>query len=262
MKNILATILLTFLCQTTGLAQSTTPPARTVNQNSPIEAEVSGTYEALTNGFSPWTRVEANASKKFSDKKVLFGSIARTRRFSLSDTELVAGTYIPVKEKWLLQFEGGGSPTHRILPQYTMLTGLGRELGRGFVANGAYRFTRYNPAKINMGLFTVEKYISRYRAGYTLYVSHLVDGGTSVSHATSYSYYYKDRSSITLGLSEGKELENIGAAGVLETTTRGLTLGGRHEVTRKWSVSYDLNYNKQQNIYIRKGARLGVRYRF
>ncbi len=77
------------------------------------------------------------------------------------------------------------------------------------------------------------------------------------------SYYYGERNYITLGLSQGRQVESLGAGlGVLTTYVISTSLSGRHWLTPDWGVSYEAIAEHQGNLYSRKGIRLGLRHSF
>jgi YaiO family outer membrane protein len=227
-----------------------------------LEVEVGYSYDYLTNGFAPWRSAHLFVGKRFASRQSLYGAYRETLRVRQRDREAMIGFYQPLGHRWAMLVEANASPTHRILAKWSTLAQLERKFGKGWVGSAGYRRTIFNTAQVNTGTFGAERYFSRYRVAYTLYVSELQGAGTSASHRGQVNYYYGEQSS-TLGVSfaAGKELENLGTR-ILRTGVRGLAVQGRHWVNSRWGVSYDATFNVQGDIYKRRGGSVGIRHRF
>jgi YaiO family outer membrane protein len=227
-----------------------------------VEIELSTSYERLNHGFAPWFTLSLDVSKKLADRRVIYGALRETSRFSLRDQEVMGGMYIPLSKRWLAQVEASVSPSHRVQAKWSAFGQIGRELGRGWGAQAGFRRTAYNQTSANLGIVTIERYWKKYRAAYSLYIAQLPGTGVSTSHRVQANYYYRERNSIGVTIAAGQELTNLAARGVLRTEARGVALSGRHELNRRWTVNYDFNWNRQGDIYTRKGARVGFRFHF
>lgn len=251
-------LLLGLIC-TTGVAQyqpgATTEPKR-------VEIELNTSYERLNHGYAPWFSLSLDVSKKLANRRVIYGALRETSRFSLRDQEVMGGVYVPLGKRWLAQVEASASPSHRVLAKWSVFGQLGHELGRGWVAQAGFRRTSYNQTNANLSVLTLERYWKKYRAVYAMYVSHLPGVGVATSHSVQANYYYRERNSLGLTVAAGQELTNLGARGLLRTEARAVALSGRHWLNNRWTVNYDLNWNRQGDIYTRKGARIGFRFHF
>ncbi len=227
-----------------------------------VQIELHTTYERLSHGYAPWFSLALEASKKLANRRVIYGAVRQTSRFSLRDQEAMGGIYVPLGKRWLAQVEASVSPSHRVLPKWSVFGQLGRELGRGWVAHAGFRRTAYNQTSANLTVLTLERYWKNYRGAYALYLAQLPGVGVSVSHSVQASYYYRERNAIGLTVAAGQELSNLGARGLLRTEARAVALSGRHWLNNRWTVNYDLNWNRQGDIYTRKGARVGFRFHF
>ncbi len=227
-----------------------------------LEVEVGYSYDHLTNGFAPWRSALLFVGKRFASRQSLYGVYRETLRVRQRDREAMIGFYQPLDRRWAVLVEANASPTHRILAKWSGLAQVERKFGKGWVGSAGYRRTVFNTAQVNTGTFGAERYFSRYRAAYTLYVSGLQGAGTSASHRGQVNYYYGEQSS-TLGVSfaAGKELENLGTR-ILRTGVRSFAVQGRHWVNSRWGVNYDATLHLQGDIYTRKGVSVGLRYRF
>ncbi len=256
--KFIAVGLLGLFC-TTAIAQDK-PAAPAEPKN--VEIELSTSYERLNHGFAPWFSLSLDVSKKLANRRVIYGALRETNRFSLRDQEVMGGVYIPLGKRWLAQVEASVSPSHRVQAKWSAFGQIGRELGRGWVAQAGFRRTAYNQTNANLSIVTIERYWKKYRGAYSLYVAQLPGVGVSTSHSLQANYYYRERNSIGVTVAAGQELTNLGARGLLRTEARGVALSGRHDLNRRWTLNYDLNWNRQGDIYTRKGARVGFRFHF
>ena len=227
-----------------------------------VEVELSTSYQALNHGLAPWKSVSLEFSKKLAPRRTIYGSVSETSRFALLDHQFTGGAYFSLSKRWLAQIEASFSPSHRVQARYTIMGQLGRELGRGWLATVGVRHSSYNQARANLHTLGVERYWQKYRAAYTLFVSQQPGIGSTTSHSLQANYFYRERDAIGLILATGKELTNLGPRGLLATEARGIAVTGRHAVNRHWAINYDLNWNRQGDIYSRRGGRIGVRYYF
>ncbi len=260
-SKIIVAWLVSLLCAA-GMAQDKPAATAVTTEPKQVEIELSTSYESLNHGYAPWLSVALDVSKKLANRRVIYGALRETSRFSLRDQEVMGGVYLPLGKRWLAQVEASVSPSHRVLAKWSAFGQLGRELGRGWVAQAGFRRTAYNQTNANLSVTTIERYWKNYRAAYSLYVSHLPGAGVATSHSMQANYYYRERNSLGLTVAAGQELTNLGARGLLRTEARGVALSGRHDLNQRGTFSYDLNWNRQGDIYTRKGVRLGFRFHF
>lgn len=238
-------------------------PAQEAGASGPVEVEAGATYDKLTNQFDDWWSRYLIVTKKFTRRQALYGSIRETDRFNIRDSELMVGYYHPIDKNWSGHVEASGSATHRVLPKSSMFGELIRSLKGGRVVNFGFRRTEYAAAKINLGIFTAEQYWGSYHAAYSLYYSNLESSGYAQSHVVLLNYFYTDTSRIGVGAAKGQELENLGPGrGVLKSDVFNLSVTGRHQLDRQWSVGYGASYHEQGRSYIKRGLQAGIRYVF
>jgi len=245
-----------------GRAEVAAPSAQPPSGPKGVEVELSGSHEDLTNGFDSWISVQLDVRKKFAPKRSLHGSLRQTRRFGLRDQELTAGGYLPLAKRWTLLAEASASPSHRVLPRWSALGQVSAEAGSGWVGHLGLRHSEFETATTDMTLLTAERYWKSWRGAYALAVNRLRGAGTATSHSLQASYYYTDTGAIGLAVAAGRELENLGPAGILETRTRAVTLVGRQSVGSRWAVTYDLGLTDQGDLYTRRSVRVGLRHQF
>ncbi len=225
------------------------------------EAELGFSYERLTKDFSDWLSLHVEASKAFDARTSLHASFRETERFSLKDQELTAGLRFPFGRTWAGFVEGGVSPSHQVLPKWSVVGQVERLFEIGWVVYAGLRHTEFPAAATSSAIATIETYWGSNRASYSFYLNRVEGGGSSASHVLQSSYYYDYFSSLNLTFSIGRELENIPpSGGVLSTHVRSLAFFGRHWFANRWAISYEIRVHEQGDIYTRKGARIGLRY--
>lgn len=232
-----------------------------------FEVEAGLSYEKLNNKgedtLGVWRSLYLEALTKFNPRSSLYGTLRQTDRFSLKDEEFSIGTYFPLGSQWIGTAEGAFSPSHRVLPRWYLMGQIQWLLGGGSVVHVGIRHIEFVNTSPNVGILTLEHYWNTYRGSYTLYASHVPGSGTGAGHRLWASYYYNELSAVNAALSIGKEVENVGpAGGVLTSTVRGVVLFGRHWFSKAWAFSYELTLHEQGIVYTRKGVHIGVRYHF
>jgi YaiO family outer membrane protein len=217
----------------------------------------------LSNG-GEWQSYFLEINRKFNSGQTLYGSASVVRRFDLTDPYLMIGLVQPLNKskRWIATFEASGSPRHQVLPQISFYGQLERNLGSGWIARGGLSYRRYTEDTVNIGVFGLERYFKQYRAAYTLYVAHLNGKGTSASHLIQGNYYYGERNSFGLGVAFGNEIESLGAAGLVQSEVRDISVNGRHWMNQKWGFSYAGWWHRQGDLYTRSGGQIGLLLRF
>jgi YaiO family outer membrane protein len=247
-------------------ADPTTPQSapQTAPQNAPqSEIEVGYGEERLSNHSPNWRNIFVEGSHKFKDRHTLYGGLRETRRFGLSDSEAYGGLYYPLAPTWTGVFEGSASPTHEVLPHYTLGAQIQKLLPYGWIAGVGFRHNEYTRSASNVRTFSLERYWGDFRGAYTLFSGKPEGGGSAPAHRFQFSYYYGNVSSVGIAYTTGREVENVGPpTGLLTTDVRSWTLSGRHWFARDWAVTYEALAHRQGDLYRREGLRLGLRYRF
>ena len=227
------------------------------------EVEAGFSHEKLSGGRQDWNSRYLEAAHKFAERQTVYGAVRETERFGLRDSEVSAGYYHPLTSTLTGQIEGSYSSEHNVLPRYSASAQLAWQAGNGWVASGGLRHSEYTATGTDLALFGLERYWSSFRAGYTLYLGKPEGASSASAHRITLGYYYGEGSSITIGGTRGREVENVGPpVGVTSTDVRAIGLAGRHWFTQSWAFTYDLLAQQQGSLYRRNGVRLGLRYRF
>jgi len=250
-------------CHVAGLVAAACIFATTCSaQEESTEVELKATRDTLGRSYTDWSSAEALLSHRFKDGSSVYGSVRETRRFSLDDDELRAGGYLPLSEDWSALVEGSESASHKVLARWSVLAQLQRRLGDGWDVQAGLRHTEYDVAITNLTILTVERYWRDYRAAFTACAGNLEGTGTFPSGRVQFDYYYGDNNRIGFSFGAGREAENVGSAGVLVSKVRDAALIGTHWLNRAWAITYATTLHRQDEIYMRHGIELGLRYRF
>lgn len=227
-----------------------------------VQIEAGLSKESLNKGYADWSSTYVEAEKKMAERHAVYGMLRETERYDLKDGELLAGYYHPLGRQWTSLLEANASPTHHVLPKWSVLGQLQYAFGDGWGAHFGLRHTEYDAALTNLRIFTLERYWGDYRAAYTLYSGHLAGAGSALSQRIQFSRYYADHSWLGVALSGGEELENLGSAGVQHSDVQSLIFNGRHWFSRDWALTYEATLHRQGDYYTRNGVRLGLRRQF
>lgn len=229
----------------------------------PLEVETGYSFDHVNNRFADWNGQYISIRKPFSQRAGIYGQARRTSRYDIQDYDMMAGTYLPVGDKWGVVIEGSLSPTGEVIPLWSGYGEINRKLPWGFVAHAGFRHTAYKEGTTELGTYTIENYWKRVRTAYTFYNNYLHDAGWSNSHVGQVEFYYgKHENSIGLTGALGKELTNLGSRGVMSTDVSALYLNGVQWIFPRFGVTYLLGVQKQGDLYTRRGFQLGIRYLF
>jgi YaiO family outer membrane protein len=111
---------------------------------------------------------------------------------------------------------------------------------------------------VNSATGIVEKYVGSYRVAYAIGVSSLPGSSKLLNHGLTVNWYHNDRASLGVTINSGKEAEAIGPDQVLETTVRGVSLGGRRQLTDRLGLQWWLGLHDQGDYYRREYLGLAV----
>jgi YaiO family outer membrane protein len=221
---------------------------------------ISGTYENLSGNQPSWHDYGVRLNKNFGDRRILDASITQARRFDQSDTQFSAMYSLPISPKLSGSFGGSLSPTHRVLAKYSLGGTLQYEIARGWLGHGGLKTTEFNNVRVNQGLLMLEHYFSDFSVAVAFRPSRAF-GSTANSTELRGGYYYNDRNSVSLSLSDGREATSIGT-GVVMADVQTIAVFGRHWLNQNWSATYAVGHTRQGDFYTRNGITLGVDYAF
>lgn len=227
------------------------------------QVEVGVSHDALDNGYANWDSRYVAGSHRFGKRHAVYGELRQAQRFNLSDREVSAGYYHPLSETWTALVGASASPDHHVLPKDSLFLQLQKTLDAGWNVQGEWRHTQYTAVSTDLMALAAERYWGNFRAAYKLYLGKLPGAGAAPSHSGQLSYYYGDRDYTTLGFSKGRQVESLGAGlGVLTTKVISTSLSGHHWLYPAWGFSYEVIVEHQGDLYLRRGARVGILHSF
>lgn len=252
--------------QTEPNPQAVSPTTEVSNEEEPPKYEVQLQYsqEGLTRNFGTWRTASLYFERKFSKRKIVWGTYRVSDRNSNRDQEVVGGFYKGFGRKWAMTGEAMVSPTRKYVGKFSVMLEGERILGKGFVAHIGTRYTAYTTVKATTVYGLTEKYWGNNRAAYTLYVTNLTNAGTAPTHRLQYNRYFGENvNSVGTAVTFGREHENLGPTiGILRSKTWSVSGSTKYWLSKNFGVNFDALLHRQGNIYYRRGVNLGIRYRF
>lgn len=219
-------------------------------------------FDSLSGNYDNWQNAYVQYEQSLSNKTLGYLRFNQTRRFDLSDNELLAGFYTDLNENWQLFGELGGSGTSRVRPELQGQIILSRALSNGYLISAGTHRSHW-PTSTSQGYsLQLERYFDQWRWSYRIRQDHLLGGDSALSHAATLSYFYDEWSTITLALNQGEEAEKVAPQQVLITKVKGISMYGLHQLSPDWGLRWALSFNQQGDFYDRRGVLLGLRYRF
>lgn len=246
------------------------PQAPTTTQSSDeqempkYEVQLQYSQESLTRNFGTWRTASLYFERRFSKRKIAWGTYRISDRNSNRDQEVVGGFYNGLGQKWAVTGEAMVSPSHKYVGKFSVMLEGERILSRGFVAHVGARYTSYDTVKATTVYGLTEKYWGNNRAAYTLYITNLSNAGTAPTHRLQYNRYFGENvNSVGAAVTFGREHENLGPnVGILRSKTWSVSGSARYWFTKNVGANFDAVFQRQGDIYDRKGVNFGIRYRF
>ena len=228
-----------------------------------VEIEVGTSHETLTNDRGFWDSSYLQITRRADGGHILYGRLLATDRFSQFDRQWIVGDYFPLAKNWSGFVEASVSPSHRILPSYTLSGGVQLALGAGWFGGAIVRHTEYDTQSVNAAVVSVERYWKQFRGYYALTGARLNATGTDVAQTFAFGYYYGStgRDHATITHTVGRDVENVGAPALLASRVREWALTGRQQIGTRTSLRYELGVGVQGSSYTRTGGSLGLDYR-
>jgi YaiO family outer membrane protein len=230
----------------------------------PSAFEAAQTVEKLSAGLPNWHSTELLASWRDPAGASASGTLRRTERFNVTDSQTELGGTLPLAPRWRAEAELTVSETHRVLPAWQWRGRIWREGIAGWnFALGAGRTLHSNPG-LTQGSATAqiqaERYLGPWRFAMTGAATRLDGAGVSSSHVWRLDWYASETLSVGALLAFGRELENIPGRGVLSSSVRGAALSANYAWAPNWQLSAQASAHRQGDFYERNGLRIGVRY--
>jgi YaiO family outer membrane protein len=236
-------------------------PASSAAGQRATQLQFAAAYEHLSNGYDPWRTATLELRTSESGLSA-HARVEETMRFSQLDHNVTLGVQRRVTSRFTV---GGGaqvSPSHRVSPRWAALGDVEFAGRGGWGAQAAVRQLQYTSAPVTISATTVERYVSRYRAAYSLYAARFRSAGSIGHRVRGDVYYGRSSSSVGVALSLGDEVESTLPNGVLRTSVRGAGVVGRQWLTPRWRVIYDALVQQQGALYTRRRIAIGLERRF
>lgn len=228
----------------------------------PLEIELGGGYDYLTNGYAPWVTGQLSGRYTFGPRATAYGRVLETSRFGLLDTELMAGGTLPVGAIATGVLEASVSPTAQVLPRASAAAMAELALGGGWVAWARARHAIYTAANVTTGTLGAEVYWGPLRLSYAVLASTSPSGGLPIGMQGAATWTPNDRDAYALRLGAGQEVETVGPGRVVTSDVRSASVESRTWLTREWALVADAGWARQGTFYDRLHGGLGVRRAF
>lgn len=230
--------------------------------NPTFVVEAKSTTDYLDNGYANWNSQNIDIEKHAAPREIYYAGFRQTRRFALNDSEGKFGAYLPMNDSWTANVEGSYSPTHRVLPEYSLNTLVHRSLPMGWGIAAGIRYNQYDTNETHTLTLLGERYWGSFRAAYSLYRGKPQGASAGISHRVELTHYYEPDSRIGFSMTSGREVERTGVDQTLVSDVNAFGIIGRHALNTHWATNYELSSHRQGGLYMRRGLSIGLRYQF
>lgn len=233
-------------------AQSAAPGATTFG--------LVASHERLSNGSPDWSEYGIRIARSFDARRNAEVALTQTSRFGLIDDQLRAAGALPLSQDLTLSLEGNVSSSHRVLARHAVGAMLQWEFARAWLLHGGLRTSSYDSTSVDQGILMLEHYVGNFSVLGALRPTRAL-GTTANSQEVRGNWYYGERNRIGLSWAWGREATSLPATVVL-AEVRALSLVGRHQLDRRWSLDYALANTRQGSFYTRRGIGIGLNYSY
>lgn len=216
--------------------------------------------EKLSNNSPNWRESGVGVKFDLKPRQTLDLAASDVHRFGIHDSQYAFGYTQPLNPKLVANIGATASPTHRFLARHAFTAGMQYEFAKAWLIHAGMRNSSYDAVSVNEGIFMLERYVSSFSWALGWRPTRAFDT-TVHSYELRGTYYYGDRDSIGLILSNGEEASSV-PNGIVLTDVRSAALVGRHWLAPRWAVSYAATYSRQGDFYSRKGLNFGIQYAF
>jgi YaiO family outer membrane protein len=230
---------------------------------SPLSLEAAHTVEQLSAARANWRSTEFLASWRDPAGWAANGTLRRTERFALIDSQVEAGAAIGLAPQWRSEAELFISESHRVLPVWrwrgrvwrdgiagwNFALGAGRTLYRGAITQGSA-----------VAELQAERYGPDWRFAWASSATRLDGASISTAHVARADWYVHERLTFGATLGRGREVENTPNTGLVSSSVRSAALKAQWALTPAWWLGAELSSHRQGDLYERNGLRLGLRF--
>ncbi len=226
------------------------------------KAWISAAYEDLSGGRDSWQSASLGVDKKLSAHRHVIGSVQTEKRFDARDEQFSIGWADRIGSDWSYALGLDMAPDGEILPEWNFVAEAGRALPYDMSLSLRARHASYATVDVDSVAAGVEKYLPRYRIGYTLTAAQPTDLDWSLGHTLRFARDYSDENHVTLTLGFGEEAETIAPGVVQVTENRSVGLSGLHWTSRAWGITWEAGWYEQGDLYDRVRLGLGLQHRY
>lgn len=220
-------------------------------------------HDSLTGNRSDWVESMAQAAFRFAPESRGVLASRYAERYDDTAREITYEGHTKLGAAGVHYTFGVGSE-NSFFAEKTYGVGAGWALGGGWVVDGSVKRKQYANNDSDTLRLGFERYFGNWRAGYVLNQDISKDVGSDVrAHAVSLSYYFGERASMTLAVSDGKESDVSATGQVLAPVdVRTVAVYGEMPMGKDWSLLPSVGWTEQGTNYERVTLGLAVRFTF
>lgn len=230
------------------------------------QAEFGVGHEAVRAG-DDWRQLDLALRHTLAPRTTLELTARRTTRYDRDDHEFGLGGSLALGNDWTAHAAATTSPTHEVLPRWSLAAGAQRAFGGGWVLGAEARSTRYTADRADALRVNVERYfgdadVGAWRAALSLGTTRLQGASSASAGRIQLDRYFGERGRLGLLLARGDEAERDEFGRLAVNDVRSVVLLGRWPLGERVALTGELGHHRVGAVYRRSGGRLGVQLDF
>jgi YaiO family outer membrane protein len=214
-----------------------------------------------------WRQIDLALRHTLAPRTMVELAARRTSRYDLADREFGLAGSLALGSVWTANAALTTSPTHEVLPRWSLATGAQRALADGWVLGGEARSTRYTDDRADALRVNVERYfggaeVGAWRAALSLGATRLQGARTAGAGRVQLDRYFGERGRLGLLLARGDEAERDELGQLAVNDVRSVVLLGRWPLTDQVALTGEWGHHRVGAVHRRSGGRLGVQLDF
>jgi YaiO family outer membrane protein len=214
-----------------------------------------------------WRQLDLALRHTLAPRTTVELAARRTSRYGLTDREFGLAGSMALGSDWTANAALTTSPTHEVLPRWSLAAGAQRALGSGWVLGGEARSTRYSDDRADALRLNVERYfggaeVGAWRAALALGATRLQGASTAGAGRIQLDRYFGDRGRLGLLLARGDEAERDELGQLAVNDVRSVVLLGRWPLGERFALTGEWGHHRVGAVHRRSGGRLGVQLDF
>lgn len=216
--------------------------------------------EKLDNDLDSWKKADiayGNQWKKYN----YVTKLAFDHRFGLSDQEFQLSIYRKTKQHlWL---SGGASFSNRQLlyPSFSVNVKADYLTTTKWLLSYQLDHRIYQNLVVDNSRIAISRRWGNFQPACILYITGIDYNETTLSGTMQLSYYFRNKGTVRISATKGRQLEYIDKTSKIHDTTN-ITLDGSYQLNPTWLLISALNYHSQGTAYKKYGILSGLQYRF